>query len=106
MISIRGSVAELERCYQERDAALDCYLGAIRNLASYTIELDPVFSGPQREYLTALAGEVASGKPEVLLESRATLRALLRDYRDKASQYLNGLHDELAGTARALEELL
>lgn len=106
MISIRDSVTELERCYGERDAALDCYLTAIRNIAHYTIQLDDQMSGPQRAHLAALADDVASGKQEVLAESRATLRSLLRDYRDKAAQYLNTLREELAGTTRALEEIM
>src|SRR5262249_57463297 len=41
-----------------------------------------------------------------LLESRATLRNILRDYRDKGAQCLAALRNELAGTARALEEIL
>ena len=85
---------------------LDCYLSAIRNVAHYTIELDDELTTPHRQYLTALAGEVASAQPEALTESRATLRALLRDYRDKAAQYLGTLREELAGTARALQEIL
>ena len=56
---------------------------------------------------TALAEEVGSGKPAAVDESRATLRGnLLRDYRDKAAQYLGTLRAELAATARALEEIM
>ena len=106
MISIRNSVAELERCHQERDVAVACYLTAIRNIAHYTIQLDEELSGTHRTHVGALADDVASGGSEVLEESRATLRSLLRDYRDKAAQYLNTLREELAGTARALEEIL
>ena len=106
MISIRNSVAELERCYQERDAAVACYLTAIRNVAHYAVQLEDSLSEPFRTHVGALADEVACGQSAVLEESRATLRSLLRDYRDKASQYLNTLREELAGTARALEEIL
>lgn len=106
MISIKNNVAELERCHQERDAAVACYLTAIRNIAQYTIELNEEISAPQRAHLGALADEVATGKSGMLEESRATLRSLLRDYRDKAAQYLNTLREELGGTARALEEIL
>ena len=85
---------------------LDCYLSAIRNVAHYTIELDDEITAPHRQYLTALADEVASAQPEALAESRATLRGLLRDYRDKAAKYLATLREELAGSARALQEIL
>ncbi len=106
MISIRNSLSELEKCYQERELAVECYGTAIRNLAHYTIELDSQISEPQRKYLNALADEVASAGQRELVESQATLRGLLRDYRDKASEYLNQLREELSSTARSLEEIL
>lgn len=99
-------MSELEKCHQERDLAVDCYSGAIRNLAHYTIELDSQITGPQRKYLNGLADEVAAGGLRTLIDSQATLRALLRDFRDKASEFLSGMREELSGTARALEEIL
>jgi GGDEF domain-containing protein len=106
MISIRNSVTELEKCHQEREIAVDSYLAALRNISAYAVELGDELSGNYRRYVEALAGEVAAGGPETLLESRSTLRALLRDYRDKAAKYVSDLREELAGTARALEEIL
>lgn len=106
MISIRHSMTELEQCQKLRDVALESYLAAVRNVAHYTIDLDPEITAPQQKYLSALAQEVASGKVEALVESRATLRGLLRDYRDKAAEYLAKLRDELAGTAHALQEMM
>ena len=99
-------MTELERCVQIRDLALDCYLAAVKAMAQYAVELDDEITGTHRKYLSALADEVASAEPTALSESRATLRGLLRDYRDRASRYLNTLRDELAGTARALQEIL
>ena len=106
MISIQSSLSELERSHQLRAEVLDCYLQAIRNIANYAVELDEEITSPHRKYLKDLAAEVAGDNPEALLASRATLRGLLRDYRDTAAQYLARLRDELAGTARALEEIL
>ena len=106
MISIRESVNDFERCAQMRDLALECYLAAIKTAAQYAVELDDAITRPHRDYLGALAGEVAAADAAVLSESRATFRGLLRDYRDRASQYLNGLRDELAGTAKSLQEIM
>jgi GGDEF domain-containing protein len=106
MISIQSSLTELERSHQLRSAVLDSYLLAIRNIAAYAVEMDEEITCPHRRYLKDLADEVATDTPETLLASRATLRGLLRDYRDKSAGYLTGLRDELAGTARALEEIL
>ena len=105
MISIRKNVSELERYLEERNLALDCYVDALRNAAHYAVEVDPQSIPAYRQYLNAVAGEVAKGETAVLVDSRATVRGLLRDYRDKASQYLARLRDELAGTARALQEI-
>lgn len=106
MISIQSSLNELDRAHQVRETMLDCYLSAIRNCASYAIEIDEELTASHRQYLRSLAEEVATGDSAFLLESRSTLRSLLRDYRDKGAQYLHTLRDELAGSARALEEIL
>jgi GGDEF domain-containing protein len=106
MISIQSSLTELERTHQLRAAVLDCYVLAIKNIGHYAVELDEELTGSHRKYLNTLASEVAAGTSEALLDSRATLRGLLRDYRDKTAQYLGDLRDELAGTARTLEEIL
>jgi GGDEF domain-containing protein len=106
MISILKTMSDLDECRQERDRAFDCYLAAIRNISHYAIEFDDAITVPHRKYLVALAGEISKAQPEVLEESRATLRGLLRDYRDKASHCLSELRDQLAGTACALQEIV
>lgn len=106
MISIQSSLTDLERSHQIRAEVLDCYLLAIRNIAHYAVEVDEEITSTHRKYLKELADEIATGRQEALLASRATLRGLLRDYRDRASLYLAKLRDDLTGTARALEEIL
>jgi GGDEF domain-containing protein len=106
MISIQTSMTELDRSHQMRSEVLDCYLLALRNIANYAVELDEEITAPHRKYVKQLADEVAADQPDAVAASRSTLRGLLRDYRDKAAQYLARLRDELAETARALEEIL
>jgi len=106
MISIRNQVNELERCHEARQLALDSYVDALRNLARYTVDLDSAFTEPHRRYLNTLAEEVAGGRPEVLVESRSTLRGLLRTFKDKAAEYLSSLQNQLSGSAQALQDLL
>jgi GGDEF domain-containing protein len=106
MISIQSSLTELERSLQIRAVVLDCYVLAIKDIARYAVELDEEITGSHRTHLNALATEVATGRSEALADSRGTLRLLLREYRDKAGQYLGNLRDELAGTVRTLEEIL
>ena len=97
MISIQSSLTDLERAHQIRAAVLDCYVLAIKNIAHYAVELDDELTTAHRQYLDSLADEVATGTSEALSDSRATLRGLLRDYRDKAGQFVANLRDELAG---------
>ena len=106
MISIQSSLTELERSHQIRVEVLDCYVLAIKNIAHYAVELDEEITRTHRQYLDTLATEVATGTSEALSDSRATLRGLLREYRGKSSEYLGSLRDELANTARSLEEIL
>ena len=106
MISIRKFVSDIDQCREERSIILDCYLAAIRNTADYLVEFEVALSAVQRNHLNALAGEVARAGPEALQESSTTLRSLLRDYHDKAAQYLVELREQLAATARALTEIV
>jgi len=106
MTSIQNPANDLEPHPAAPNILLDCYVLALRNVAHYAVDLDDEITAPHRQYLSALAAEVALAQPEVLAESRATLRALLRDYRDKAARYLGKLREELAGSARALQEIL
>lgn len=106
MISIQSSLNELERSLRTRDQAVECYIAAIRNIAQYPVDLESGVTMPFARYLTALADEVAGGGEAALIESRSTLRGLLRDYREQASKFLARLHEELANNARALEEIM
>jgi GGDEF domain-containing protein len=106
MISIRNSINDLEKSEEIRRLVLDCYLAAIKNVAHYAIELDPGIVEPYRACVIAVADDLQRGTAESLVESRANLRGLLRNYRDKASEYLNQLRGELANTASALQRIL
>jgi len=106
MISIRESVAELERSHARRAQVVDCYAAAIQSAAQYAVDLDADITSPHRQHRSALAESVASGRDDIIEQSRATFRALLRDYRDKAAEYLNRVREELSATARALQETL
>ena len=105
MIDSSSVLTESEVHDDPRSLELDCYVTAIRNIAHYAADLEPELTGPYRKYLEELARGVAQGTCE-LEDSRATLRALLRDYRDKSSQYLNILREDLNAAALALAEIL
>lgn len=106
MISIRQNLTELEKCHQLRTTVLDCYLAAIHNMAHYAVDLDAAITAPHRKYLSELAAELADPSAAALGESRATVRGLLRDYRDRAAEYLSGLRNQLSSTAQALREMV
>lgn len=106
MVSIQASLTELEHSVKVREAVLDCYQGAIKSVGQYAIDLDQDLTREFRKQISGLAGEISCGRIEALRESGSTLRALLRDFRDRNTCYVANLRDELAGTARALEEIL
>src|SRR5579863_9944809 len=106
MIDPSSALTDAEGRRDSSNLALDCYVAAIRNIAHYAAELEPELTEPHRKYLRELAERVAGESPGELQESRATLRALLRDYRDKTSQYLELLREDLNSAAAALAEIL
>jgi hypothetical protein len=106
MLSLRKAVDNLDRIHQMRAKFLECYLAAIRDMARYAVNLGEAITPPHRVSLETLADQVSSGDESVLDDSQGTLRALLRDYRDRSSAYLGSLKEELGNTAKALEEIL
>jgi GGDEF domain-containing protein len=84
--------------------ALDCYIAAIQDCAQYPVELDAETTAAHVQHLTALAALVAEAPAETLAESRSTLRGLLRNYRDKAAEFLSNLRQQMESTAKALQE--
>jgi GGDEF domain-containing protein len=89
---------------EEPGLALECYIAALQNIAHYTVELDAEITAPHVKYLSELLAEVKASPAQELAESRATLRGLLRDYRDKAAQFLSNLRQQVESTANALQE--
>jgi GGDEF domain-containing protein len=106
MISIRESVAELDRAERLRLTTLECYAGAIRSVSQYSVGLDEPSMAAHQRHLEALANEVSSDRPDALHESQATLRGLLRDYRDKVREFIAGLRKELENTAGAMQLIM
>ena len=106
MISLQNSISELDRIHKSRALAVECYLTAIQCVAQYAVVINPEVTDTHRNYLTALAAEVASGEETRLQQSRATLRGLLREYRKQVALHLDGLREELSATARALQGIM
>jgi len=106
MLSIRDNITELERLAAERDTAVSCYRDSLHNVADYAVELEDQVTSQHRRYVTEVAESLSGPTPEALRGASATLRALLRDYRRKAAEYLSHIREQLASTARALEEVM
>jgi GGDEF domain-containing protein len=104
VIWIRESSTPPSHPPEEPGVALECYIAAIQNIAHYAVELDAETTEPHVKYVAGLAAEVQAAPSQALPESRARLRGLLRDYRDKAAQFLGRLRQQLESTAKALQE--
>jgi GGDEF domain-containing protein len=104
MISIRESIADLERIDELQNALLECYRAALQAMAQYAVEFDDGATASYRKHVAALSGDLR-GKPDAprLFASRSVLRDELRDYRNKAAAFLGGLREELSGKAHALD---
>jgi len=67
MTSTPSSNTDVDKVRQLRETLLDCYVQAIRNCATYPVELDEEITANYRKYLRALADEVVLGEEKPLL---------------------------------------
>jgi GGDEF domain-containing protein len=107
MVSIQEAMTELEKTHQLQSALRGCYGSTIEEMARYAVEIDREITGAYRQHLAAIRAELSGDLDvEKLVASRSLLRNELRDYRDRASAFLNALRHELAEKAAALEAIV
>jgi predicted component of type VI protein secretion system len=56
MISIRESIADLERIDELQNALLECYRAALQAMAQYAVEFDDGATASYRKHVAALSG--------------------------------------------------
>jgi GGDEF domain-containing protein len=83
-----------------------CYLLGIRAAADYAIEFDPSHAAEFRKHLSALQHtlEHASG-PEEFHTVQSSFRGELREYRDRARDWMETTRGDLTAAAEAMEVL-
>jgi GGDEF domain-containing protein len=106
MVSIGESLSELERMHRLRESVTGLFRKAVESAADYLVELEPQVTEPHRQAIALVATEVtAEAPPEVLSEACSAFRYHLREYRDRAGEYLSGLRKELAAKAANLQQI-
>jgi GGDEF domain-containing protein len=106
MISIRQSVNDLERLADLQKMTLSSYQFAIRAAAEYVVELDSSQAGEFRKHLFAMQRTLEqAGRPEEFEAVQASFRGELRDYRDKANEWLEKTRGDLLAAAEAMQVL-
>jgi len=106
LVSILKSVNELEELARLQAQAKSSYAMAIRSAAEYAVELDSVQAAELRQHLETLqkAAENAH-QAEDFRAVESSFRGELRDYRDRAQDWLARMRSEMQGTAQALQSL-
>ncbi len=81
------------------EAALDCYLSSIQDIAETIAAIYPDLGATSHEQLTRLRARLAyEANAKTLEESRDTLRQVLREFTVRASHYNQALNEELNRT--------
>src|SRR5262249_36082217 len=104
--SIRQSVNDLDRLAELHSTTVDCYGQAIRASGQYAIELDSGATAEYRSHLAALHEMLRTASNEEQFQAvQASFRGELREYRDKANEWLEKTRSDLKGAANAMQVL-
>jgi len=109
MISIQNEIRTAEDLQTLLLAVCENYRSAIEDSGQYAIEIDSSITPAHREALKKTATRIsveAISATETLPSLRSTVRNVLRDYKERAEQYLADLHNRLEEHTNALQTVL
>lgn len=109
MISIQNEIRTAEDLQTLLLAVSESYRAAVNDSSQYAIDLDDSITPAHREALRRIAERIsldAIASASALPSLRSAVRNVLRDYKEKAEQYLGDLRGKLAEHADALQTVL
>jgi ElaB/YqjD/DUF883 family membrane-anchored ribosome-binding protein len=109
MISIRNEIQTAEDLQTLLLAVCENYRAAVEDSGQYAIEIDSSITPAHRDALRKTALRISEeeiGAAQTLPSLRSTVRNVLRDYKERAEQYLADLRNRLEEHANALQSVL
>ena len=109
MISIQNEIRTAEDLQTLLLAVSECYRAAIADGSQYAVDLDPSITPGHREALRRISEQITLetiGSGTGLPSMRSSVRNVLRDYKEKAEQYLTDLRARLEEHASTLRTVL
>jgi len=109
MISIQNEIRTAENLQTLLMSVCESYRAAIEDSGQYAVEIDPSITPAHREALKKTAQRISTEEMSTASELaalRSTVRNLLRDYKERAEQYLTELRNKLEEHAGALQNVL
>lgn len=103
MISLRKSLADMERLEELFRASLQCYVAAINRIDDHSVATDTTVTASHRRRLREIEKEGAADPAQAVLDqSRAQLDAVLREYAEQAEQFFRHREDQIRKILEAL----
>jgi len=105
MISLQKSLSEFDKIRGLERASIECYYAAIQSAEQYLVEVEAPDARETRKQLhEVLSTAEQCHAPEPLLETRGRLRAVLRDYQDRAQKQIGRLRGDLQSALAAMQD--
>jgi GGDEF domain-containing protein len=104
MISLFKAANEMERLEELRLTLAKCYSLALKASGEYAVELDPRSTEYFRQRLQSLEQQFGQASaPEQYTATQASLREVLRNYRDQAREQISAMRKDLQNAAAAMK---
>jgi GGDEF domain-containing protein len=104
MISLRKAANDMERLEELQHTLGKCYALALKASAEYAVELDPQSAEYFRQRLQSLEQQWSKASaPEHYTATQASLREVLRNYRDQAREQISVMRKDLHNAGAAMK---